>query len=139
MACFIVPAAEAVAVTAIRAWRKKEEENSGFPGGKEEISLDKTVKIPMSAKLKKLSHLLWGGSALLAFEHIWNGEIVAWFPFLSRASNPVDLQAMLQEMAVTGVSMAALVTVVWGIMSFVSDRMVMRENVPAVQRVKKRR
>ena len=57
--------------------------------------------------------MLWGGSALLAFEHIWHGEVTPWFPFLTAAGNPEDAMAMLHEMATTGVAMAVLVTAVW--------------------------
>ena len=57
--------------------------------------------------------MLWGGSALLAFEHVWHGEVVPWFPFLTAASNPEDAAEMLHEMGTVGVTMAVLVTLVW--------------------------
>ena len=57
--------------------------------------------------------MLWGGAALLAFEHVWHGEVVPWFPFLTAASNPADAAEMVHEMATVGVTMAVLVTVVW--------------------------
>ncbi|WP_077533234.1 hypothetical protein [Massiliimalia massiliensis] len=104
MACFIVPAAEAIVTTVLtRAMRKKED-------GKTKTS---DVKIKFSHKLKWLSNLLWGGSALLAFEHVWHGEVTPWFPFLTAASNPADAAEMLHEMATAGVAMACLVTAVW--------------------------
>lgn len=65
--------------------------------------------------------MLWGGSALLAFEHIWHGEVTPWFPFLTAAGNPEDAMAMLHEMATTGVAMAVLVTAVWAGMVAVSN------------------
>ena len=93
MACFIVPAAEAIVTTVLtRAMRKKED-------GKTKTS---DVKIKFSHKLKWLSNLLWGGSALLAFEHVWHGEVTPWFPFLTAASNPADAAEMLHEMATAG-------------------------------------
>ena len=58
--------------------------------------------------------LLWGGVVLLAFEHFWHGEIVAYPPFLSAMATPEDTSQMLYEMATVGVSMAALVTAFWG-------------------------
>lgn len=79
--------------------------------------------IPFSRKLKWLSNMLWGGSVLLAFEHLWHGEVTLYSPFLTAASNPQDLHAMLHEMATTGVSMAVLITVVWGGMVVVSNVM----------------
>ena len=38
------------------------------------------VKTPFSRKLKWLCYMLFGGPALPAFEHIWHGEVVPWFP-----------------------------------------------------------
>ena len=100
MACFVVPVAEAVVTTIAEKVIAKKESSSG-------------IKKPFSRKLKWLSNMLWGGSALLAFEHVWHGEVVPWFPFLTAASNPDDAAEMLHEMATVGVTMAVLVTVVW--------------------------
>lgn len=99
MACFIAPVAEAVVVTAASKIVKKKE--------------NKNVGIPFSRKLKWLTNMLWGGSALLAFEHLWHGEIVPFFPFLTAMSNPEDMREMLFEVATTGALMSALVTFVW--------------------------
>ena len=74
---------------------------------------DKQGKVTFSRKLKWLNTMLWGGAALLAFEHVWHGEVVPFFPFLTAASNPSDAVEMLHEMSTTGVLMAVLVTVVW--------------------------
>ena len=49
----------------------------------------------------------------MAFEHVWHGEVVPWFPFLTAASNSVDAAEMLHEMSTVGVGMAVLVTAVW--------------------------
>ena len=62
-----------------------------------------------------------GGCILLAFEHLWHGEIVPWFPFLTAMSSPEDTTEMLHEMATVGVTMAALITVVWFVMCKVAD------------------
>ena len=114
MACFLVPAAEAIATTvAAKIIEKKEKEpkelNVSFDGA----TVETATKAPFSRKLKWLNRLLWGGSFLLMFEHIWHGEVVPFFPFLSAASNPQDAADMLHEMATAGVLMAVLVTVVW--------------------------
>ena len=66
-------------------------------------------------KLGMLSKMLWGGSALLAFEHIWHREIVPYFPFLTAMGNPNDAYEMLREMSTVGVTMALAVTAVWGV------------------------
>lgn len=90
-----------------------------FPGG--------TVLFP-EAEMAQSS--AWGGSALLAFEHVWHGEITPWFPFLTAAGNPADAAEMLQEMATAGVGMAALCTAVWGVMLVVSARIEKRKEQP---------
>lgn len=72
-------------------------------------------------KLFWLSYLLWGGSFLLAYEHLWHGEVVPWFPFLTAASDPVDAAVMLQETASVGTTMALLITAVWIVMLLVSN------------------
>ena len=77
--------------------------------GNEEIG---TGKVRFSEKLGWLNKMLWGGTALLAFEHLWHGEIVPYFPFLTAAAQG-DTAGMLHEMATNGVLMAVLVTVVW--------------------------
>ena len=114
MGCFIVPAAEAVITTiAAKAVKSKEREPETVKVNIEHKEMETMVKIPFSQKVKWLSKLLWGGSALLAFEHVWHGEVTPWFPFLTGAGSPADAAEMLQEMATTGVSMAGLVFVVW--------------------------
>jgi hypothetical protein len=107
MACFLVSAAEAVVVTVVEKIEEKKEQASP------EKESAEAVKIPLSRKLKWLTYMLWGGSFLLMFEHIWHGEVVPWFPFLTAMSDPEETMTMLHEMATVGVSMAVLVTVVW--------------------------
>ncbi len=121
MACFTVPAVEAVVATIVRKSVESKEKKYAVPA--EALSGDAAQtaqKIPFSRKLRWLTSLLWGGSVLLAFEHIWHGEITAWFPFLTAAADPEDLAEMLHEMATVGVTMALLVTAVWGCMVAVS-------------------
>lgn len=91
-----------------------------------------TEKIPFSRKLKWLTNLLWGGSVLLAFEHLWHGEIIPWFPFLTAAGDPESAAEMLMEMASAGVSMALLVTVVWGIMLLAAHSFEKKESLKSV-------
>jgi hypothetical protein len=124
MACFLVPATEAIIITiAIHVANKKERNHPAPKAAGEGEQTETAVKIPFSRKLKWLSNLLWGGSVLLAFEHLWHGEVVPWFPFLTAAGNPADASAMLHEMATVGVSMAALVTLVWAGMLIVFSAM----------------
>ena len=121
MACFLVPAAEAVISTAAsKVMQSKESSPKAVPISLDGSTITEAVKTAFSHKLKWLNNLLWGGSALLAFEHIWHGEVVPWFPFLSAASNPSDAAEMLYEMSTAGVAMAVLVTAVWGGMLAIS-------------------
>ena len=114
MACFLVPATEAVVTTVVRKVMEKSQDHGEtvkirLDNGKMEVA----EKLPFARKLKWLTNLLWGGSALLAFEHLWHGEVVPWFPFLTAMSDPADKAEMLHEMATVGVTMAVIITVVW--------------------------
>ncbi len=115
MACFVVPAAEAVVTTVVtKVMQSKESSPETVHISLDGSTVTEAVKTPFSQKLKWLNNLLWGGSALLAFEHIWHGEVIPWFPFLTAAGNPADAAEMLHEMSTVGVTMAVLVTAVWG-------------------------
>lgn len=117
MACFLVPATEAIVTTvASKVIKHKEKESVSLP----EDTIKETVRTKFSSKLGWLNNMLWGGSALLAFEHIWHGEIVPYFPFLSAVSNG-ETTEMLSEMGSTGVMMAAIVTAAWAGMVAVSS------------------
>ena len=120
MACFLVSVAEAAVVTVVEkvaeSKEKKAEKIEGVEGEKCEGTVNHT---PLSRKLSWLRNMLLGGSVLLLFEHIWHGEIVPYFPFLTAMSSPEDTSEMLKEMATVGVCMALLITVVWGIICYV--------------------
>ena len=122
MACFLVSAAEAVVVTAVEKAEEKKEKNL------EEVRPEevKETRIPFSRKVKWLTWMLWGGAALLAFEHIWHGEVVPWFPFLTAMSDPGDAAEMFHEMATVGVCMALLITAAWGVMCVAANAIVKR-------------
>ena len=95
MACFTVPLATAVAATAAK---------SVLPAS--------TRTNPFVAKLGWLGKMMFGGSFLLAIEHVYHGEIIFTPPFLTavKDGNTAD---MLHEMATRGVTMAVLLAVVW--------------------------
>ena len=95
MACFAAPLAEAIVVSVV----------------KKSTNLDNSFK----AKLGWLEKMLYGGSFLLAIEHIYHGEIVFYPPFLTAMKSPEEIPVMLHEIATVGVGMALLVTAVWGI------------------------
>ncbi|MCR5510410.1 MAG: hypothetical protein K6F54_05620 [Lachnospiraceae bacterium] len=117
MACFIVPASEAIVTTITAKVMESKEKNTETSAEAHE-----ETKIHFSEKLGWLNKMLWGGSALLAFEHIWHGEVVPFFPFLTAVEHG-ETADMLAEMGTAGVGMALLVTAVWGVMVAVSTVM----------------
>jgi hypothetical protein len=119
MACFLVPTTEAVVTTVVTKIQESKEQ-------KGENSKDNSAVIPMSRKLHWLNSLLFGGAVLLAFEHLWHGEVTLWFPFLTAAADPADTAQMLHEMSTVGVSMAVLITAVWIVMCLAADAIVRR-------------
>ena len=110
MGCFIVPATEAVVTTVVTKVVEKKEKKDG-------VEFDHAN---FSSKLKNLNGLLWGGSALLAFEHVWHGEIQPFFPFLTAAESADTLAETFHEMGTVGVGMAAAVTIAWGVVTGIS-------------------
>lgn len=104
MACFLVPMTEAVITTAVRKVMENKEKSTGVK-----------YNFDIVKKTDSLNKMLWGGSALLAFEHIWHGEITPFYPFLTAANDPESTSAMLHEMGTSGVAMAILVTGVWAV------------------------
>ncbi|MCR4688150.1 MAG: hypothetical protein K5745_01215 [Saccharofermentans sp.] len=106
MACFLVPTTEAIVTTIIKKSTDKKETNN-----------------PFINHIGWLNNMLWGGSALLAFEHIWHGEVTPWFPFLTNAADPESASVMLKEMATNGVGMALLVTLAWAFMVIISTQL----------------
>ena len=130
MACFAVSAAEALIVKGIEKHQEKIEKTQ-IESGK--LDIEESVKVPMSRKLKWLSWMLWGGVVLLLFEHVWHGEVVPWFPFLTAMSNPADAAVMFREMATVGVAMAVIITVTWFVMCKAADAIMARKPQSSVQ------
>jgi len=124
MACFLVPASEAVITTiAQKVIRSKENKN--------DTDIVKDVpKVHFSEKLGWLNKMLWGGSALLAFEHLWHGEVIPAFPFLTAVQNG-ETADMLAEMGTAGVGMAVLVTLIWSGMLVASSVIEKRKSDPS--------
>lgn len=120
MACFAVPAVEAVAVTAVAFILQKRETARATQVVSGTDSPIEEHKTTLSRKLKWLRNLLFGGAFLLAFEHVWHGEVVPWFPFLTAVESG-EAAEMLHEMATVGVTMAVLITLVWVGMVLVSN------------------
>ena len=105
MACFTAPLAQALVVTAAKS----------ASHGKAAVSRN-----PFVRRLGWLQKMLFGGSFLLAVEHVWHGEITWKYPFLT-AVRDGDTAGMLREIATVGVAMAVLITAVWAGMVLVAE------------------
>ena len=103
MACFTAPLAQALVVTAAKSARK-----------------GKASSNPFVRRLGWLQKMLFGGSFLLAIEHVWHGEITWRYPFLTAVKDG-NTAEMLHEIATVGVAMAVLITVVWAVMVVVAS------------------
>jgi hypothetical protein len=114
MACFLVPAGEAIVTTVIQKAIENKEKKDGAKSTAQ-------TGLTWSRRLSWLNKLLWGGVILLALEHVWHGEIVPWPPFLTAMENPADVTPMLHEMMTIGVAMAVFVTIIWGILIAVAE------------------
>ena len=102
MACFTVPLATAAVATTVKS------------------TLPETAKRnPFIAKLGWLGNMMFGGSFLLAIEHVYHGEIIFTPPFLTAVKDG-NTSEMLHEMATRGVAMAVLLGVVWVAMVAIS-------------------
>lgn len=109
MACFAVPLAEAVVVTVSKKILFQKNADAV-------MSQAKAQKIEsFCEKIGTLEKMLYGGSFLLAAEHLYHGEISFLPPFLTAMKNPEEIPLMLHEIATVGVGMAAAVTAVWGV------------------------
>lgn len=115
MACFTAPLAAAIAAGIIRRSTAKTTEQTGT--------------ISWSTKLGWLEKLFFGGCALLSFEHIWHGEIIFQFPFLTgvRDGNAAEV---LREIVTVGSAMTALILAIWIGMLIVSSAIVRRTEKP---------
>ncbi len=114
MACFTVPLAEAVVLTVAKKIVFKHNADSLIKETDEVLSAKNHKIAVLKEKLETLEKMLYGGSFLLAVEHLYHGEISLVPPFLTAVKNPAEIPAMLHEMATVGVGMALLTTAVWG-------------------------
>lgn len=114
MACFLAPMTEAIVTTVVQKVVKDKVKKTAGDAANGSGS-------PWVRRLGWLNKMLWGGSILLAFEHLWHGEIVPWPPFLTAMSNPADVGPMLREIATVGTAMAVTITVAWALMVLVAE------------------
>lgn len=121
MACFLDSVVSSAVVKLASKIVEKKENKREIEVSFDGQTVDTVKKIPFSRKLGWLSKLQMGGAVLLAFEHVWHGEVVPWFPFLTATVNHADTMEMLHEMATTGLAMVGLTTAVWVGMLLVSS------------------
>ena len=93
MSCFLVPLAEAVAVSAIRKSHEKKIHGENAR--------------PLLRHLPTLEKMLWGGSLMLVVDHAINRELTtfSWHDILT-----------------VGVPMAAVLTAVWAVWAVLKER-----------------
>lgn len=106
MACFLVTTVAAIGVGAARHAVKHSEKK------KPELEIEE--KFINSKKLGYLELTLWGGSFLLAGEHVFHGEVTYKFPWLTAATEGSEaVSEMFTEMGTVGVGMLAILVVAW--------------------------
>ena len=130
MACFTVTLVAACGASVARAIVAKEEKKNPY-----EVSLDSKfgVDTKWSTKLRYLELSLYGGSLLLAGEHLLHGEIMPYPPFLSAASSIEATQEMLVEMGTVGVAMLLALCFAWAIGIFTFDMIKYRRRIKAIK------
>ena len=112
MACFTVTAAAAIGVGVARHIVKHHEKKAD-PTRVDPIKLDDWST---SKKLGILELALFGGSFILAGEHLIHGEVSFKFPWLTAVSEgPEAVKEMLTEMGTVGVAMLLSIVGAWAI------------------------
>lgn len=112
MACFTVTTVAAIGVGVARHIVKHNEKKVDV-AKVDPIKLD---TLPVSKKLGMLELALWGGSFILAGEHVIHGEVTFTFPWLTAVSEGPDaVKEMLFEMGTAGVGMLLIVVAGWAI------------------------
>ena len=127
MACFTVTTVAAIGVGVARHIVKHNEKKVDV-AKVDPIKLD---TLPVSKKLGMLELALWGGSFILAGEHIIHGEGTFTFPWLTAVSEGPDaVKEMLFEMGTAGVGMLLIVVAGWAIGLLVRKLLLKRKAKP---------
>ena len=132
MACFLVSATAAIGV-GIAKYAVKHHENKFALETREEPKEYKFgSEVKWSKKLSYLEMTLWGGSFLLAIEHILHEEVVPYPPFLTAAGEGADaVNEMLTEMGIVGLTMLGVLVAAWAIGVVVVDFLKFRKHKKA--------
>ena len=130
MACFTVTLLAAGGASVARAIiSKKEEKNPYIVSSNSKFGSD----TKWSTKLRYLELSLYGGSFILAGEHLLHGEISVYPPFITAFNSFESTQGMLFEMATVGVAMLLTLCFVWGIGIFLTDLIKYRKRIKTVK------
>lgn len=105
MACFTAPLAQALVVAAAKT------------AGKDKVAHSRN---PFVSRIGWLEKMLFGGSFLLALEHVWHGEITFSYPFLTAVKEGTTAE-MWHEILTVGVSMAVVVTAAWAVLVLAAE------------------
>jgi len=98
MACFIAPAGAAIITTGFRK------------------------KINPKYHIEWLNTMLWGGVIMLIVDHIANGEIVPYPPFLTAMQKANGITTLLKEIITVGGAMTIAIFTAWAVMVLVANR-----------------
>ena len=115
MACFLVSATAAIGVGVAKYVVKHHENKFALETREEPKEYKFGSDVKWSKKLSYLELTLWGGSFLLAIEHVIHGEVTFNPPFLTAMSNAEDTMTMLQEMGTVGVIMFVTLVTAWAL------------------------
>lgn len=92
MACFITPLAAAIL-----------------------LSVLERVVPSLRGRMGLLRLLMWGGAVGLVADHVVNGELVPWPPFLTGWSPAAGLYPLLEEILLSGGLITVSISAFWGI------------------------
>lgn len=98
MACFIAPLSLGIVTTIFRK------------------------KIPENLKIGWLNIMIFGGSIMLAVEHIAHGEIILYPPFLTAMQTAEEIPIMLKEVAIVGGTMTIAIVAIWAVMVYIYNK-----------------
>jgi len=122
MACFVVSTVAALGVAAAKYVVRHNEKKKALKVEVEPKEYKFGSGTKMSKRLGYLEMMLWGGSFLLAGEHLLHGEVSLTWPFLTAVTEgPEATSEMLTEMGTVGVAMFGAIVVAWAVAMFVVD------------------
>jgi len=133
MACFLVSATAAIGV-GIAKYAVKHHEKKFALETREPSEYKFGSEVKWSKKLSCLEMTLWGGSFLLAIEHILHGEVVPYPPFLTAAGEGADaVNEMLMEMGTVGLTMLGILVAAWAVGVVIVDALKYRKHKKQIE------